>query len=169
MFKKVMPALAGILLCTQTSFAAPPPVAAAPAKVVVKQHNTCVPMKLKSQNKNIVLDGTSDAGQIFLIKNQSAKSMWIDHPVKHPSASAGWSSYIRADEWSALFLDKKDFSLNCSVIQPGKVDTVDCAQTLSVCKPTHLTYTSSRKGSFWLVEGKPLKELMKALEKRGVK
>jgi hypothetical protein len=166
MFKIIMPVLLGILLCTQVSFATS--IAASPAKLA-KPHNTCVPMKLKSQNKSIVLEGSPEAGQIFLIKNQSLKSIWIDHPVKHPSASAGWSSYIRPNEWSALFLDKKDFSLNCSVIQPGKVENLDCAQALSVCKPSHLTYTSSRKGSFWLVEGKPLKELMKALEKRGVK
>jgi hypothetical protein len=166
MLKMTMPALAGIFLCAQLSVAA---TIVAPAKVV-KPHNTCVPMKLKSHDKNIVLEGTPETGQIFLIKNQSPKSVWIDHPVKHPSASAGWSSYIRTNEWSALFLDKKDFSLNCSVIQPGKVETLDCAQALSVCKPSHLTYTSTtRKGSFWLVEGKPLKELMKALEKRGVK
>lgn len=168
MLKMIMTMMIALQLAP--AFAATPaPTKAAPLTKEVKPHNTCVPMKLKSQNKSILLDGTPEAGQIFFIKNQSPKSIWIDHPVKHPAASAGWSSYIRPDEWSALFLDRKEFSLNCSVIQPGKVDNVDCAQALSVCKPTHLTYTTNRKGSFWLVEGKPLKEMLQTLEKRGVK
>jgi hypothetical protein len=131
---------------------------------------SCPPLKLKSQNNNIILDASTTATtQIYFLKNHSSKSLWLDHPVKNASASAGWTSYLRPNEWSALLIDKKGFSLSCSVIQPGKVETLDCEQALTVCKPAHFTYTSTRKGSYWLVEAKSWKELLKALEKRGAK
>jgi hypothetical protein len=172
MQRKILPAVFSILLCvSQWVFAAP--ATTTPAKTItaktVKPGVTCPPLKLKSVNKNIVLNETTPAREIYFLKNQTQKSIWIDHPVKHPSASAGWSSYMRPGEWSALLLDKKDFSISCSVIQPGKVDNLDCAQALSVCKPPHLVYPAGRKGSFWIAEGKSWKELLKALDKRGIK
>src|ERR1700722_3227150 len=111
MQSKVLPIILSILLLTQSSFAAPvtpvSPKTPKPAAIV------CQPLKLKSQNKNITLESNvSSVSQIFLIQNQSQKSIWLDHPVKHPSASAGWSSYFRPGEWSALLLSKKDFALS---------------------------------------------------------
>jgi hypothetical protein len=147
----------------------PTAIAAPDVPKPVKLNTACQPLKMKSQNKNLILDGSNATnGQIFLLRNQSQKSVWLDHPGKHTSASAGWSSYLRPGEWSALLLDKKDFSLSCSSIQPGKVETLDCAQALSVCIPLHFSFTTSKKGSFWLVEGKSPKDLLKALELHGV-
>jgi len=162
--------LIGNCFAAKSEVSAPATPVATAAKPTTPHINaTCTPVKLpKSQNKNIVLDGSATS-RIYLIKNRTQKSIWLDHPVKHTGASAGWSSYLKPGDWSALWVDKNDFSISCSVIAPGKMETLECTQALSVCNPTHLVYSSHRKSTFWLVEGKPWKELLKGLQARGVK
>jgi hypothetical protein len=159
--QKMMTSCIVAILITASSFSL-----AAPAPL------TCIPVKTKVVNHNLVLEGVSasaPAGQIYFFKNNSQKSLWIDRLGKQASASAGWASYIRPHNWSALFLNKKEFTLSCAVIQPGKVDYVNCGQVLTVCTPSHTTLTTSRKGSFWLVEDKPWDAFVALLAKRGVK
>jgi hypothetical protein len=133
---------------------------------------TCLPVKTKVVNHGLVLDvplSALAAGQLYFFKNNSQQSLWLDRLNKRASASAGWSSYLRPHNWSALLLDKKEFILSCAVIQPGKVDYVNCGEAISVCMPTHITLTTNRKGSYWLVEDLTWDVFVKMLAKRGVK
>lgn len=129
----------------------------------------CTVVKPRLQENNIILEGArapTQTNQAYFIKNVSSKSIWLDHPVKNPSASAGWSSYLRPGNWSVFLLDKKDFALNCSVIHPGKVEILNCTQALSICAPKNLAMTTSRKGSYWVVEDKSYEEALKIFQKR---
>ncbi|HSW69602.1 MAG TPA: hypothetical protein VLI69_05580 [Gammaproteobacteria bacterium] len=137
---------------------------------VMAEEDLCVPLDMQSENKEIVLPGPDQthASQIYFFKNLTEKSIWLDHPVLHPSASAGWSSYLRAGHASAILVNRKNFNLNCAVIKPGKVEYLDCAKAISVCMPKEMTLKSARKGTYWLVEDKSWDDLMKALAKRGL-
>jgi hypothetical protein len=128
----------------------------------------CTLAKIKVQNKNILLPAVDGVKKVYFIQNVQAKGLWIDHPVAHPSASAGWSSYVRAGNWSALVVDRKDFAISCAVIQPGKVEYQDCIHAISVCSPKEVLFKSTTKGTYWLAEDKPLDELIKVASKRGV-
>ncbi len=130
----------------------------------------CVPLEIKSENKEIILPGPDQpkTNKLYFFENLTEKSIWLDHPVLHPSASAGWSSYLRAGNASALWVGRKNFNISCAVIQPGKVEYLDCAKVISVCVPNEVVYPSSRKGTYWLAEDKPWNDLIKALAKRGV-
>jgi hypothetical protein len=132
---------------------------------------SCVPVTLKSLNKNIILSGDENphTTQIYFVKNISKQSLWIDHPVEHRSANAGWSSYFQPGKWSVLLTNRKEFELSCAVIQPGKVDYQACEKVISVCASPQVTFDSKRKGSYWLAEDKSWEDLLSALEKRGVK
>jgi hypothetical protein len=129
----------------------------------------CNPAKIQTQNTNIILLGPekSDSVQVYFIKNTGQQAVWLDHP-SHKSMNAGWSSYLRPGNWSAFLLNRKDFMLNCSVIQPGKVSKLDCMQALSVCKPKEVTFKNPPKGTFWLVEDKSQDELIKMIDKKGM-
>lgn len=124
----------------------------------------CVPVQAKSQGDNMVIVNTGAAenvSQVYLLKNTSTKSLWLDHPIKNPSASAGWSTYLRTGNGSALLLDKKEFALSCSVIEPGKVTSMNCVKAISLCLVKKPQKNSHRKGSYWLVEDKPWPDLVK--------
>lgn len=130
----------------------------------------CIPLNIKSENKEITLPGPDKprAMQLYFFKNITEKSIWLDHPIPHPSASGGWSSYLRAGRSSVLLVNRKNFHLSCAVIQPGKVEYLDCAKVISVCESKNAVIKSSRKGTYWLAEDKPWDELMKVLNTRGV-
>ena len=131
----------------------------------------CVPVEVKAEGKEIILPGPDQprTAKVYFFKNLTKQSVWIDHPVTHASStSAGWSSYLRADNSSAMLVNRKNFSISCALIKPGKVEMLNCAKTISVCMPSEVVMTSSRKGTYWLAEDKPWDDLLKALNKRGV-
>lgn len=133
---------------------------------------TCTPITLKAHDKNIILPGVDDvhSSQIYLMQNVSKQSLWLDHPnERHRSASAGWSSYLLPGKWSALLVNRKNFTISCAEIQPGKVDYQNCSKAITVCTPHVASFDSKRKGSYWLVEDQSWEDLLKALDKRGVK
>ncbi len=131
----------------------------------------CKPLKAKEHEKNIILPGVDQPRTtvIYFIQNIAKQSLWLDHPVQRRSASAGWSSYVQPGMWSALLVNRKDFAISCAEIQPGKVDYLHCEKVISICSPEKLAVDSKRKGSYWLTENKSWDDLLKALEKRGVK
>ncbi len=137
--------------------------ATAPSSILI-----CHPIKPASHQDSLILEGDAKTGKLYLIHNMSQKSIWLDQASKHVSASAGWSSYLRPGNWAALVLNRKDFPLTCSVIQPGQVATLNCATALSVCEPQHVSLQSIHKGSYWVVEDKSWDVVVKALEKKGI-
>lgn len=131
---------------------------------------TCGPYTAKNQNQSITLDTPSDKGQIFILKNTSNKSVWIDHQTKKPM-NAGWSSFLTPQHWSALSLaNKKSFSLSCAVIHPGKVEHLNCTKIISVCVPKEVIFNTNIKNkNFWVAEDKKsLDDLVVAIAKRKI-
>jgi len=116
------------------------------------------PAKISSQGNRIAL--LNEGTKIYLIHNISAKSIWVDHPSKKQSASAGWASFITPGNWSALLIDKKNFIINCSQIKPGEVVDLNCNNTIAVYL---YPMPTQKKGTYWLVEDKSYNELLKLL------
>lgn len=131
--------------------------------------DNCVPVKPKMHDKNMVFSyaGEKDSGQVYFFHNTSTQGIWMDHPSNH-AMNAGWSSYVRAGNWSAFLLNRKNFEISCATIQPGQVNYLDCSKIISVCSPSNSSFKAPVKGSFWLAEDKSWDELMKIVSKRGV-
>lgn len=129
---------------------------------------TCTPVEITIEDKNIVLPGVNGAHmtQAYFIHNTSKQSLWMDHPSTRRSSSAGWSSYLRPGNWSVLLLNRKNFAINCAVIQPDKVEYLNCADVVFVCTPQHLNLNLKRDGSYWLTEDNSWDDLLKILEKK---
>lgn len=132
---------------------------------------SCVPAVVKVEDKNIILPGPEDpkGKVVYFFNNISKKSLWLDHPVERPSASAGWSSYLRAGNWSALAINRKNFKISCAEIQPGKVDYQNCAESIVICSPKQQPKVDPKRkgGSGWVVEDKPWEEFVATLTKKG--
>jgi hypothetical protein len=131
----------------------------------------CIPVSFKLEGKNILLPGPDHqkTSVVYFLQNKSLQSLWIDHPdQKRRGVSAGFASYLRPGNWSAVVLNKKNFSVSCSMIQPGKVEPLDCSKTLSICAAQNITTEKPLEGNFWLTEDKTWESFLHALGKRGV-
>jgi hypothetical protein len=131
----------------------------------------CSPVSFKLEGKNILLPGPqhSKTPLIYFFQNKSLQSVWIAHPyLKNRGVSAGWASYLRPGNWSAVVLNKKNFSVSCSMIQPDKVEPLDCSKTLSICVPQNIVTAAPLEGNYWLADDKKWGEFLQTLEKRGV-
>jgi hypothetical protein len=131
---------------------------------------SCTPAVVKVENKNIILPGITQpkTTKVYFFNNVSKQSLWLDHPVEKRSASAGWSSYLRPSNWSAIVLNRKNFAISCAVIKPGSVDYQDCSKAITICSPQHYTLNTKQKGTFWLVEDRTWDEFLKKMEKHKV-
>lgn len=161
------------LVCANVCIAATTPAPAAvttPAAPATVSETQCVPVKLKTQGNYIILPGPeqSRTARLYFFKNVSKQSLWLDHPVGHASASAGWSSYLRTGNWAALMLARKNFVVSCSVINPGNVDELECEKAISVCVAKSKDVIPNQKNTYWLAEDKSWDDLVKAMAKRGV-
>lgn len=129
---------------------------------------TCDLFPLTVRDNNLILNsaGQKISGPIYFIKNNYSQSLWIDHPNEKRSANAGWSSYIRPGQWSALMLNRKDFALSCAVLHPGQIEYLDCKKVLTVCLLQHYPITFLVKGTFWIAEDKNWEDLWKVVVRR---
>ncbi|STX50071.1 Enhanced entry protein EnhB [Legionella busanensis] len=104
---------------------------------------------------------------LYLIYNNSSNDLWITHPVSEPSASAGWSSRLEAQHWSALALDKNSFELSCIESRPGHEQQIPCTGILAVCHWPKVKLPGNATGTFWAGENMTLESLSAYLGGRG--
>ncbi len=131
----------------------------------------CTPITFSIEQNQTTLPGASKQSpvQAYLFKNKSTDGIWIDHPdLKNKGVSAGWSSYIRPNNWSALVINKSNFAVSCALIKPGKVEYIDCRKVLEVCAPQQIILNKKINGNFWLAEDKDWDSLLRTLQRRGV-
>jgi len=105
--------------------------------------------------------------KVIFIHNLSKNDLWLTHPVTNPSASAGWTSRIQADHWSALAVDKPSFVVTCIESQPGHEQQIPCEGTIAVCQWKGAKFPEKEQGTFWAGEDLPLAELTAAIGGRG--
>lgn len=104
---------------------------------------------------------------IIMIHNLSEGDVWITHPVADPSASAGWSSRLQGNNWSALALSEKSFELSCIESKPGHEQQVPCAGVLAVCKWSIKKMPQGVTGTYWAGEDMTLSALTAHITGRG--
>lgn len=122
--------------------------------------------------KPIVVQGdlvklSSDKPTIVMIHNLSTMDLWITHPVSDPGASAGWSSRLQTENWSALALNNKSFTLSCIESKPGHEQQVPCAGAVGICQWVGVTMPKKPTGTFWAGEDLPLSALIAHIGSRG--
>lgn len=105
--------------------------------------------------------------KLFFIHNITGYDLWITHPVTNPSASAGWSSRLQSENWSALVIDKGPFDITCIESRPGHEQQIPCEGAIAVCQWTGGKIPASKGGDFWASEDLSLSALISAIGGRG--
>lgn len=106
---------------------------------------------------------------VVLINNVHDKNLWLTHPVAEPSASAGWTTRIQPKNWSAIIVKGSAFNIACIEQSPGQEQRIACAHTLRACRMTKADLSSLDAGTYWLAEDKSRREILAAIEERGIK
>lgn len=90
----------------------------------------CKPVQV--QGNSVMVDVKK--GNLIFIHSTAKSDLWLNHPVTDPSASAGWTSRIQANHWSALALDKSSFEITCIESRPGHEQQIPCEGMIAVCQ-----------------------------------
>lgn len=105
--------------------------------------------------------------KLVVIHNTSQNDIWVTHPVSNPGASAGWTSKVQKDNWSALVVDKPSFILNCIESRPGHEQQIPCEGAIAVCTWKGVKIPAGDQGTFWAGEDMSLDSLKTALGGKG--
>lgn len=129
--------------------------------------DNCVPFVLDKESELTMLNVTPP--QIVMLHNLTDNDLWVVHPVKEPSASAGWSTKIHSDKWSALMLATNQFGLTCIESLPGHEQQVQCAEVLAICTHQIISNIDIEKftTTYFIAENLGLKEMMSYIGRQG--
>lgn len=116
--------------------------------------------------KETVVLHAKDPTMVF-IHNLSNTDLWITHPVSEPNASAGWSSRLEINNWSALMVDQASFELSCIESKPGHEQQIPCAGVLAVCEWGSVKLPPQTKGTFWVGENMSVDALKAYVGRQG--
>jgi hypothetical protein len=120
---------------------------------------------IKVQGETVTLK--SKNSQLVFIHNLTPTDLWITHPVTDPGASAGWTSRLQTDHWSALAVDKPPFLLSCIESSPGHEQQIPCKNAIAVCQWDGVQNPTKEQGTFWAGEDMSLAALTAAIGARG--
>ena len=123
----------------------------------------CVPKAIDSNEAILYTNNTS----FFMIHNISEHDLWLTHPVVEPSASAGFSSNIKANKWSAFVLVEPSFKISCVETKPGHEQQVPCADVIALCEFPNIAIPQNLYATFWAGENMSLAELIAYVGRRG--
>ena len=115
---------------------------------------TCKEGVVKTQGLNYALNAGKSGPQVYMLKNTSRQTLLLNHPVKNPSASAGWGSFISPNHWSAIRVDQNNFVLSCAIAEKKTYHPTAC-NPIRVCQLNEpLAKPKKLEGAFWLIENK---------------
>src|ERR1700758_2567039 len=103
---------------------------------------------VKVQGNSVTVE--AEKNSLVFIHNLTEVDLWIVHPVDDPGASAGWTSRLQANKWSALSLEKGPFVLNCIESRPGHEQQIPCEEAIAVCSWKKVKFPENIKGTFWV-------------------
>lgn len=124
----------------------------------------CYPMKVHGEM--VTIEGKKN--NLIMVHNLTETDLWVTHPVSNASASAGWSSRVQPNNWSALLVEKPPFVLSCIESRPGHEQQIPCEGSIAVCHWRAAAIPASEKGTFWVGEDLSLNALMTAIGTRGI-
>lgn len=125
----------------------------------------CKPYGFHFKHKELLLKGPTGSKQVavYLFNNISPSSFTLNHTKAEPSASAGWSSNLMPNNWSALVVDKNNLNWSCERITPKKVHIISCKSVLKVCKYEGPVNLRAQNG-YWHSENKSLADTLNSLK-----
>lgn len=134
-----------------------------PAQAATVYPKGCSPLVIKGETVTF----EAKKNKMVFIHNSASNDLWITHPSGDQSASAGWSSRLQPNHWSALAIENGVFLVYCIESRPGHEQQVPCEGAIAACEWTSPVFAKDAKGTFWAGEDMSVSELIAALGERG--
>jgi hypothetical protein len=112
----------------------------------------CAATYFRFSDNTVLLNVGPPHTRVFVLNNTANVLVGLNHTPQHPSASAGWSSQLAANNWSALLLQANQHNVvwTCNKRQGDKTVAVACKNVLKIC--SMIVANNPQKGSFWITE-----------------
>lgn len=137
-------------------------------RLVLPPH--CVPIGYRFYKGWLFLAPEGHPSGLYLFYNITRRALLIDHPVFQPNASAGWSSELHPEHWSAFWVTGPDFPLECRMLKPYDIAKPQfCQHVIQVCRlePIEITQPQFVTGEYWVAEDLPYPLMMERVHQRG--
>lgn len=137
---------------------------------LIKLPDTCMVRDIRFQDKKLIMHTDKDkTSQLYILFNNSKKTVLLDHYVPHPSASAGWGSKIKPQHWSALMVAQQNFSLVCANKVEEGFEQIHCRDVLIVCHFIHFIKKDDvGSGTYWVDEDDTIENILKKMKRRSI-
>lgn len=132
----------------------------------------CVPEDFRFSGNQLILLDTPDTNKgqrLYGIKNLTLQNIGVDHVKAEAGAGAGWGSELAPNHWSALAINRPDFSIVCHDLDKETAVEINCQDVLLVCRFAKADFPSTATSSGWVSENQPMAKLLDAIEERGIK
>jgi hypothetical protein len=157
-----------ILVTMTLLFAGTASAAVHPTKIVFPKN--CHPITRINNAGDLLLNSGATPGQHFyLMANISNQSLLLYHHHKNARLAEHWRSQLCAERWSALAVNDKPVTIQCSVFEPGNIHKMSCRRVLRVCEFAGTQYQSNDLGTYWISQDKRLRVVRREIAKRGIK
>ena len=129
----------------------------------LKPELLCVHTNYEFIGDNLLLKMNGNKHLVFLFHNISDKSFIINPILSSPGASAGYTSVLNGNNWSALNVGR-DLNLSCAIQNNERIRYVPCNQVLQICHYPPLQFPTKHEGDFWVAEDKTRNEIILAVQ-----
>ena len=150
-----------VLLCLMAIFPA--------ILFAAKLPHLCRVSGLRFSDKSIVLFSQHTAKpRMYVIHNISHEAIWLNHEVKDRGVSAGWSSPLLPNHWSAILVTDRNFDLQCHFLKKsGGAITLPCKKVVTACQFSEFYSHNPISGGYWVAENVLLRALVPRISARG--
>lgn len=107
--------------------------------------------------------------RLVLVHNKTKSPLWLTHPVKNPTVSAGWTTVLAVEKWSAIAVNRPNFELACVEALPGAEQRISCAASVDVCEVHDPVFDQKNGGTYWVTESQRLEKLILKVTRREIK
>lgn len=136
----------------------------------------CHPTKSFFEDGLLVLrnSGGFEHQSLFVIRNISGRTVFLDHLRQDSSVSAGWGSHIGPSHVSAFILDQPSMPFTCSIksrkgLLGAPYHCVPCESVLCVCPIPLNEMLVGTEGTYWVIENESnMSNFMGDIEAKGI-
>lgn len=107
---------------------------------------------------------------LYFIKNTSHHKILLTvEKLPNQIFLPSFNNEIRGNQWGAFATDEKVIRFRCILIpRNGQEETIDCADTLTLCQYNNVKFADNNHGNYWVVNSETLRNTIRTSINKGI-